>query len=170
MTGDPDAKVFPWDYTEIWYATSKDGYEWKEQGLAVGVITSYSIHYTKLYDAQTATRIEGDILTSQIPDEQIWIQRVPYGVVSGLCAWNFPLALACRKIAGALVCGNTIVIKPPSETPLAVMKLGELCDEIGLPAGVLNLISGNATDVGNELVSNPITQLVTLTGSTRAGP
>ncbi len=121
------------------------------------------------YAAQAATRIEGDIITSQIPDEQIWIQRVPYGVVSGLCAWNFPLALACRKIAGALVCGNTIVIKPPSETPLAVMKLGELCDEIGLPAGVLNLISGNATDVGNELVSNPITQLVTLTGSTRAG-
>ncbi len=121
------------------------------------------------YAAESATRIEGDIFTSENDNEQIWIQKVPYGVVVGLCARNFPLALACRKIGGALVCGNTAVIKPPSETPLAVMKLGEICNEIGLPAGVLNLISGSGSVVGNELVSNAMTQLVTLTGSTGAG-
>lgn len=121
------------------------------------------------YAAEAATRIEGDIFDSENKNEQIWIQRVPYGVVVGLCAWNFPLALACRKIGGALVCGNTAVIKPPSETPIAVMKLGEICNKIKLPSGVLNLITGSGSVVGNELVSNPITQLVTLTGSTGAG-
>lgn len=121
------------------------------------------------YAAEAATRIEGDIFTSENKNEQIWIQKVPYGVVVGLCAWNFPLALACRKIGGALVCGNTMVIKPPSETPLAVMKLGEICTKIKLPAGVLNLVSGSGSTVGNELVKNPITKLVTLTGSTGAG-
>lgn len=121
------------------------------------------------YAAEYARRIEGDIITSENKNEQIWIQRVPYGVVVGICAWNFPLALACRKIGGGLVCGNTMVIKPPSETPLAVMKMGELCDEIGMPKGVLNFISGGGSTVGDELVRNPITAMVTLTGSTGAG-
>ena len=121
------------------------------------------------YAAESARRIEGDILSSENQNEQVWIQRVPYGVVVGLCAWNFPVALACRKIGGALVCGNTMVVKPPSETPLAAMMLGECASRAGIPAGVLNLITGDGATVGDELVRNPVTSLVTLTGSTDAG-
>lgn len=121
------------------------------------------------YAAESARRIEGDILTSEIDKEQIWIQRVPFGVTVGICAWNFPLALAARKFGNALVCGNTMVIKPPSETPLTVMKLSEYLQKIQLPKGVLNFITGKGSVVGDELVRNPLTRLVTLTGSTTAG-
>lgn len=121
------------------------------------------------YAAESARRIEGDIITSEKKDEQIWIQRVPYGVVVGIVAWNFPLALATRKIGNALVCGNTMVIKPPSETPLTVMKFAELVSKSSLPKGVVNFITGSGRVVGDALVRSEITQLVTLTGSTQAG-
>ncbi|MZK52071.1 aldehyde dehydrogenase [Clostridium beijerinckii] len=121
------------------------------------------------YAAESARRIEGEIITSEKKDEQIWIQRVPYGVVVGIVAWNFPLALATRKIGNALVCGNSMVIKPPSETPLTVMKFAELVEKSSLPKGVLNFITGSGRVVGDALVRNEITQLVTLTGSTNAG-
>ena len=122
------------------------------------------------YAAESARRIEGEILTSEKVNEQTWIQRVPFGVVVGIVAWNFPLALAARKIGNALVCGNTMVIKPPSETPLTVMKFAELVAEKStLPKGVLNFITGSGRVVGDALVRNDITQMVTLTGSTNAG-
>ena len=73
-----------------------------------------------------ARRIEGDIIPSDNPDEQIWIQKVSRGVVVAITAWNFPLALAGRKLGPALVAGNTIVIKPTGETPLATLELGYL--------------------------------------------
>lgn len=121
------------------------------------------------YAAESARRIEGDILTSENVNEQTWIQKVPYGVVVGIVAWNFPLALACRKIGNALVCGNTMVVKPPSETPLTVMKFAELVSKSSLPKGVLNFITGSGRVVGDALVRNKITKMVTLTGSTQAG-
>lgn len=121
------------------------------------------------YAAESARRIEGDIVTSEMKDEQIWIQRVPYGVTVGLIAWNFPLALATRKLGNALVCGNSMIIKPPSDTPITVLEMAKLADEVGFPKGVLNIITGPGRTVGDELVRNPITKLVTLTGSTGAG-
>ena len=79
-----------------------------------------------------------------------WIQRVPYGVTVGIVAWNFPLALAARKFGNSLVCGNTMIIKPPSETPLTVMRLAEIIEqESSLPAGVLNFITGSGSVVGD---------------------
>lgn len=121
------------------------------------------------FPAQAARRLEGDILPSDLPDEHIMIHKVPYGVTVGIAAWNFPLALACRKIGPALTTGNVMVVKPPSVTPVAVLALGELAQQAGIPAGVLNLVTGGGSTMGDELVTNKITRLVTMTGSTPTG-
>ena len=122
------------------------------------------------YAVESATRIEGEHITSEKVNEEAWIQRVPYGVVVGIVAWNFPLALAARKLGNALVCGNSMIIKPPSETPLTVMKFAQyIAEESSLPNGVLQFVTGSGRVVGDALVRNEITKLVTLTGSTNAG-
>ncbi|WP_068258229.1 aldehyde dehydrogenase [Rubripirellula obstinata] len=121
------------------------------------------------FPAQAARRVEGDILPSDSPNEHIMIHKVPYGVTVGIAAWNFPLALSCRKIGPALTTGNVMVIKPPLVTPVAVLALGELALEAGIPAGVLNLVTGDGPTMGEELVTNKITRLVSMTGSTPTG-
>ncbi|NIJ45867.1 lactaldehyde dehydrogenase/glycolaldehyde dehydrogenase [Wenyingzhuangia heitensis] len=121
------------------------------------------------YAAEGARRIEGDIIPSDNPNEQIWIQKVPRGVVVAITAWNFPLALAGRKLGPALVAGNTIVIKPTSETPLATLELGNLAQKVGIPAGVINILTGPGRAMGNALVESPICKMVTMTGSTPVG-
>lgn len=122
------------------------------------------------YAAESAARIEGELINSENKDEHAFIQRVPYGVVVGIVAWNFPLALAARKFGNALVTGNVMILKPPSETPLTVMRLAELVAlESHLPKGVLSFITGSGRECGDALVRNNITALVTLTGSTGAG-
>ncbi|TWT40678.1 aldehyde dehydrogenase [Botrimarina hoheduenensis] len=121
------------------------------------------------FPAQSARRIEGDILPSDLPNEHIQIHKVPYGVTVGIAAWNFPLALACRKIGPALTTGNVMVVKPPTVTPVAVLCLGELALEAGVPPGVLNLVAGGGSTLGEELVTNPLTKLISMTGSTSTG-
>lgn len=121
------------------------------------------------FPAQAARRLEGDLLPSDNPNEHLWIHKVPYGVCVGIAAWNFPFALACRKIGPALTAGNVMVVKPPSETPVAVLELGRLAEEAGLPKGVLNVVTGGGSTMGTELVKNKITRLVTMTGSTDTG-
>lgn len=121
------------------------------------------------YACDHALTIEGDILPSDNENEKIYIHMVPKGVVVAITAWNFPLALAGRKIGPALVTGNTIVVKPTQETPLTTLELGKLANEAGIPAGVLNIINGTGSGVGNELCSSPITKMVTMTGSTPTG-
>jgi lactaldehyde dehydrogenase/glycolaldehyde dehydrogenase len=121
------------------------------------------------YACDHALTIEGDILPSDNQDEKIYIHKVPRGVVVGITAWNFPLALAGRKIGPALITGNSIVLKPTQETPLATTELGRLANEAGIPAGVLNVINGTGSVVGQALCESPITKLITMTGSTFAG-
>lgn len=121
------------------------------------------------YACDNALTLKGDILPSDNPNEKIFIHKVPRGVVVGITAWNFPLALAGRKIGPALITGNTIVIKPTQETPLATLALGELANQAGLPPGVLNIVNGTGSEVGQHLCESPITKLITMTGSTRAG-
>lgn len=121
------------------------------------------------FPAQAARRIEGDILPSDLPGEHIMIHKVPYGVTVGITAWNFPLALACRKIGPALTAGNTMVVLPSPETPVSLLAVGELALQAGIPDGVLNLVTGLGSTMGEELVRNPITRLVTMTGSTATG-
>lgn len=142
-----------------------------EQGKVISlayVEVDATVNYIR-FAAESARRIEGDIFPSDAPNEQIWIQRVPYGVTVGLLAWNFPLALAGRKVGPALVAGNAMVLKPPTDTPLTVLEFGRLAKEAGIPDGVLNVVTGRGSQLGDALVRNPITRLVTLTGSTRAG-
>ncbi|WP_020208765.1 aldehyde dehydrogenase family protein [Gilvimarinus chinensis] len=121
------------------------------------------------YAAEAARRIEGNIFPSDNPNEQLWIQKVPYGVTLGLCAYNFPLALIGRKVGPALVTGNTMVLKAHEATPVTASEFCKVVDEVGFPPGVINLVSGAGIGVSSYLVSNPITRLVSLTGSTRAG-
>ncbi|MEM9025074.1 MAG: aldehyde dehydrogenase family protein, partial [Bacteroidota bacterium] len=121
------------------------------------------------YAAEAARRLEGEIFPSDFANEHIWIQRVPYGVCVGLLAWNFPLALAGRKVGPALVTGNTIVLKPHPNTPLTVLEFGKIAQEAGIPAGVINVVTGLGEVMGDAIVRHPLTRLVTLTGSTRAG-
>ena len=112
--------------------------------------------------------MEGDILPSDNPNEQIHIQKVPRGVVVAITAWNFPLALAGRKIGPALVAGNSVVLKPTPDAPLASLELCNLAKKAGLPDGVLNMVTGGV-EVGRALVESPITKMVTMTGSTPTG-
>ncbi|WP_299552396.1 aldehyde dehydrogenase [Seonamhaeicola sp.] len=143
----------------------------KEQGKLLKVarfevaVTASFIRYA----AEGARRIEGDIIPSDNPNEQIWIQKIPKGVVVAITAWNFPLALAGRKLGPALVAGNSIVIKPTSETPIATLELGDLANKVGIPKGVINILTGPGRAMGNALVESPITKMITMTGSTPVG-
>ncbi|HEV7252172.1 MAG TPA: aldehyde dehydrogenase [Mesorhizobium sp.] len=121
------------------------------------------------FAAEQARRIEGDILPSDFPNEDVWIKRAPYGVVVGLTAWNYPAALAARKIGPALVAGNAIVVKGHESTPLSALEIARLAHEVGLPKGVLNVITGDGRAVGEALVRSPLSDMITMTGSNRAG-
>lgn len=121
------------------------------------------------YAAEAARRIQGEIFPSDAANEQIYINRVPYGVTLGLCAYNYPLALIGRKVGPALVTGNTMVLKAHEATPVTASEFCQCVEEAGIPAGVINLVSGAGIDVSSWLVTHPLTRLVSLTGSTRAG-
>lgn len=120
------------------------------------------------YACDWARQIEGDIIPSDNPNEQILIHKVPKGVVVAITAWNFPLALAGRKLGPALVTGNTVVLKPTPEAPLSTLELCNIAKRAGIPDGVINMITGGV-EAGKALVESPITKMVTMTGSTPTG-
>jgi aldehyde dehydrogenase (NAD+) len=95
--------------------------------------------------------------------------REPIGVVAAIVPWNFPLLLAAWKVAPALACGNTIIIKPASQTPLTALALGEIAVEVGLPPGVLNVITGPGSKVGQAIVEHPGIDKIAFTGDTSTG-
>ena len=139
----------------------------KTYGLALGEVDA-TIDYIN-FPAQCARRIEGDIYPSDVPDEHIWIHRLPYGVTVALVAWNFPLALAGRKLGPSLAAGNTMVVMAPPQTPVTVMEFADLVRESDIPPGVLNFVTGWGPVVGQALATHSITQLVTMTGSVATG-
>ena len=96
------------------------------------------------------------------------IVRRPVGVVAGIAPWNFPFVMAIWKLGPALAAGNAIVLKPAPQTPSSTLRLAEIAVEAGLPAGVLNVVTGGA-DVGSALVEHPQVAMVSITGSSRAG-
>ncbi|MEM6632916.1 MAG: aldehyde dehydrogenase [Bacteroidota bacterium] len=120
------------------------------------------------YACDWARHIEGDILNSDNPNEQIWIHKVPKGVVAAITAWNFPLALAGRKLGPALITGNTVVLKPTPEAPLSSLELCNLAKKAGIPDGVINMVTGGV-DAGQALVEDKLTNMVTMTGGTPTG-
>lgn len=127
-----------------------------------------TVEYMK-FAANYATRIKGDMMATPKANEKLIIEKVPYGVCVGLCAWNYPLALVGRKLGPALVTGNTMILKPHELTPLATIEFMKLVDEVGIPKGVVNIITGNGPQVGSQLVKSPITKFITVTGSVGAG-
>ncbi|EMY35529.1 Succinate-semialdehyde dehydrogenase [Arthrobacter crystallopoietes BAB-32] len=119
--------------------------------------------------AEWARRIEGEVLPSDRPDETIFLTHKPLGVVAGILPWNFPFFLIARKLAPALLTGNTIVIKPAEETPINAFEFAKLVDRTDLPVGVFNLIGGSWAVSGEALISNPDVDLITFTGSVPVG-
>jgi aldehyde dehydrogenase (NAD+) len=95
--------------------------------------------------------------------------REPIGVVAAIVPWNFPLLLAAWKVAPALACGNTVILKPASQTPLTALALGEIAVEVGLPPGVLNVITGPGSKVGQAIVEHPGIDKIAFTGDTSTG-
>ncbi|MGB5557062.1 MAG: aldehyde dehydrogenase family protein [Paracoccaceae bacterium] len=139
----------------------------KTRAEAAGEVTD-TIRYLT-YSAEAARRIQGEILPSDRPREQLFIYRVPYGVTLGLCAYNYPLALIGRKAGPALVTGNTMILKPHEATPVTASVFCRISQEAGLPPGVINMVTGTGKDVGAPLVESPMVRMITLTGSIRAG-
>jgi len=139
----------------------------KVQGLAQ-VEVDFTADYMD-YMAEWARRLEGEVLTSDRPNESIFLLRKPVGVVAGVLPWNFPFFLIARKMAPALVTGNTIVIKPSEETPINAYEFAKLVAETDLPAGVFNLVGGRGATAGDALVSHPDVNLITFTASVATG-
>jgi lactaldehyde dehydrogenase / glycolaldehyde dehydrogenase len=121
------------------------------------------------YTAEWARRLEGEVLTSDRVGESIFLLRKPIGVVAGVLPWNFPFFLIARKLAPALLTGNTIVIKPSEETPANAYEFAKLVAGIDLPAGVFNLVGGRGATVGAQLSAHEHVNLVTFTGSVATG-
>jgi benzaldehyde dehydrogenase (NAD) len=124
----------------------------------------------ELYEAAALTsRAVGEILPSHSPSRVSIAERVPMGVVAAITPWNFPLILGMRVVAPALALGNTVVLKPSPETPLTGgLILAELLAEAGLPAGALNVVTGDQ-EIGERLVAHPDTAMIHFTGSSAVG-
>ena len=118
---------------------------------------------------EEAKRVYGDIIPSHKADARIVVLKEPIGVVAAITPWNFPLAMITRKAGPALAAGCTMVLKPSEETPLSALALADLAAEAGIPAGVFNVVSGDAVAIGGALMSSPLVRKLTFTGSTRTG-
>ncbi len=143
----------------------------REQGKILPLATvevNFTADYID-YMAEWARRLDGEVLTSDRAGEHIWLMRKPIGVVAGILPWNFPFFLIARKMAPALITGNTIVIKPSEETPINAYEFAKLVAETDLPAGVFNLVCGRGVSVGSQLSSHTGVDLITFTGSVPTG-
>jgi succinate-semialdehyde dehydrogenase/glutarate-semialdehyde dehydrogenase len=121
------------------------------------------------YYADEAQRVGGDWRPTRQANIRSLVIRQPVGVVVAIVPWNYPIDLLSWKVGPALAAGCTVVAKPATETPLATAQVVQAYDDAGLPAGVLNLVIGRGSVVGDELVRNPISRLITVTGSTETG-
>lgn len=129
---------------------------------------TFSAAYTRWF-AEEAQRIYGDVLPSPWGDRRILVTKEPVGVVGAITPWNFPSSMIARKLAPALAAGCTIVIKPAAQTPYSGLAWGRLCEMAGIPAGVVNILTGSARAIGGEITSNPLVRKITFTGSTPIG-
>lgn len=121
------------------------------------------------YMAGEGRRLQGETVPSELPDKDCKSVREPLGVLALVTPWNFPVAIPAWKIFAALICGNTAVIKPSSNTPACAAALVGVLEEAGLPPGVLNLVNGPGEEVGEYLVTHPDVDAASFTGSCAAG-
>ena len=119
--------------------------------------------------AEEAKRVYGDTIPQHQPDKRIVVIKEPIGVVAAITPWNFPNAMITRKCAPALAAGCPVVIKPASQTPFSATALAELAHRAGIPAGVLNVVTGSASAIGGEMTGNPLVRKLSFTGSTEIG-
>ena len=121
------------------------------------------------YYANFERKITGDLVEGDTHTKKIFQYKVPRGVVVALTPWNFPAAMVARKLAPALMTGNSVVLKPSSDTPLIAEWIVRKFQEAGVPDGVLNMVTGKGSEIGDFIVSHKKVALVTLTGSTKTG-
>ncbi|MEJ2859179.1 MULTISPECIES: aldehyde dehydrogenase family protein [unclassified Saccharothrix] len=145
--------------------------ETRDQGQPLPVARNVSVtgaveHFR--YYSGWATKIDGAVRQVSFPNTLQYDKRVPVGVCALIAPWNFPLMIMAWKLAPALACGNTTVIKPAEQTPLTTVRLVELCAEAGFPPGVVNLVTGGP-ETGKALVRHPDVDKVSFTGSTSVG-
>ena len=119
--------------------------------------------------AEEAKRVKGDVMAATERGRRIVTLKEPVGVCAAITPWNFPAAMITRKAAPALAAGCTMVIKPAEQTPLTAFALVELATRAGVPAGVLNVVTGRSRVIGAELTGNPLVRKITFTGSTEVG-
>ena len=134
---------------------------------AVGEIR-YGASFVKWF-AEEARRIDGGSIPSPTADRRILVLKKAVGVCAIITPWNFPNAMITRKVAPALAAGCTVVIKPSEFTPFSALALGVLAERAGIPAGVINIVTGMPTEIGNELMANETVRKISFTGSTRVG-
>ena len=120
------------------------------------------------YYAGWADKIQGETIPVK-GNHLAYTLREPVGVVAAIVPWNFPLLLTTWKVAPALACGNTVIIKPATQTPLTALALADLAQEVGLPPGVLNVITGQGRDIGPAIIAHPGIDKIAFTGDTKTG-
>ncbi|GAB7021120.1 aldehyde dehydrogenase family protein [Halostagnicola bangensis] len=137
------------------------------------VMGGTSVHLAEDQLAEAATlprRMKGEHAHSNIPGKENIVEREPKGVVTVISPWNFPLNLSMRAVAPAVAAGNTVVLKPSTNTPVVGgLLFGRLFDEVGFPDGVLNVVTGRGSEIGDEIASHPESDVVAFTGSTPVG-
>src|SRR5690606_30592619 len=119
--------------------------------------------------SEEARRTNGDVVPSPWADRRIMVTREPVGVIAAITPWNFPSSMLARKIGPAIAAGCTSAVKAASETPYSGLAWRALAEEVGIPAGVVNVVTGSASEIGDELTSNPLVKKITFTGSTEVG-
>ncbi|MEE2691810.1 MAG: NAD-dependent succinate-semialdehyde dehydrogenase [Pseudomonadota bacterium] len=129
---------------------------------------AYAANFFKWF-GEEARRVYGDVIPSPWADKRIIVTKEPVGVVGSITPWNFPTAMIARKVAAALAAGCTIVCKPASQTPFSALAYGVIAQEVGLPKGVINVITGSASEIADEMCENPKLKKITFTGSTEVG-
>lgn len=130
---------------------------------------AYSAGYFEWFGEQ-AKRMDGEVIPGHVPGVRLLALRQPVGVVAAITPWNFPSAMLGRKVAAALAAGCTVVCKPAVQTPFSALALGVLAERAGLPAGVLNIVTGaDAAAIGTEMTCNPKVRKLSFTGSTAVG-
>ncbi len=129
---------------------------------------SYAASFIEWF-AEEGKRIYGDTIPGHQADKRLLVIKQPIGVTAAITPWNFPSAMITRKAGPALAAGCTMVLKPASQTPFSALALAELARRAGIPAGVFNVVTGSAGDIGGELTSNPLVRKLSFTGSTEIG-
>lgn len=119
--------------------------------------------------AEEAKRVSGELIPATNANQRIWALRQPVGVAAAITPWNFPIAMITRKLGPALAAGCTMLVKPAEQTPLSALAFAELAVDVGMPAGVINVITGDAEAIGAELLSNDKLRKLSFTGSTEVG-